>query len=255
MHELLESLTSSSAILQIALINIVLSGDNAVVIAMAARNLPERQRKQAVLWGCLLATALQVILTMLVSYVMLIPGVKIVGGMALAWIACKLLQSEGSEEHGADSASTSLRTAIGQIAVADLIMSLDNVVAIAGLSGSNTTQLIVGLTLSIASLLFFSQTIMVIMDRFRWIAYGGTAILAATAAQLIWHELASGESPLLGNATLTAWAGWLMQGVFVVACLTSPRWWPQRRELEVDNVAQPQLAGAFQAMSADGLEM
>ena len=132
LHPVMVTLAS---LFQIVVINLVLSGDNALVIAMAARHLPARQCRDAMLWGGAVAMAVRLALTLAVSYVLIVPGLRFLGAILLLGIACKLIQEgDGTNEHRVP-ASTSLRTAIVRIAVADLVVSLDNVLAIAGVSG------------------------------------------------------------------------------------------------------------------------
>ncbi len=220
-----------ASLAQIILINTVLSGDNALVIAIAARHLPEPQRRTAMIWGVSLAVALQLVLTLAVAYVLMIPGLRFVGAILLVGIACKLIREEDETKEDAAPVPTSLRTAVVRIAVADLVMSLDNVIAIAGVSGSDPVLLAVGLVLSIGMILAFSQVILVLMNRFRWVMYAGTGILALTAAGMIWHDLDSVRH-LTWVASLplhfSLWADWCFRGVVLVACLTSSRWWPRR---------------------------
>jgi len=220
-----------ASLAQIILINTVLSGDNALVIAMAARHLPEPQRRTAMIWGVSLAVALQLVLTLAVAYVLMIPGLRFVGAILLVGIACKLIQEEDETKEDAAPVPTSLRTAVVRIAVADLVMSLDNVIAIAGVSGSDPVLLVVGLVLSIGMILAFSQVILVLMNRFRWVVYAGTGILALTAAGMIWHDL-DAVRHLTWVASLPLhfplWADWCFRGAVLVACLTSSRWWPRR---------------------------
>jgi YjbE family integral membrane protein len=227
-----EFLLSVSSVAQIVLINLVLSGDNAVVIAMAAHRLPPHQRRTAMLWGCLFAIALIALLTLVVAHVLLVPGVRFAGALMLTWIACKLLKDEAAASHDVQSAPETLRTAIGRIALADLVMSLDNVLAIASVSHSNPVQLVLGLVVSSVAMLAFSSTIVRIMDRFRWLAYAGTAILAATAAQLIWHDVALLLSLLQATdapVSIPDWGGWVLQAVVAGVCLTSNLWWRGER--------------------------
>ncbi len=220
-----------ASLAQIILINTVLSGDNALVIAMAARHLPEPERRTAMIWGVSLAVALQLLLTLAVASVMMIPGVRFVGAVLLFGISCKLVQDEDQTAHDGAPTPTSLLTAIFRIAVADLVMSLDNVIAIAGVSGSDPLLLAVGLILSITAIVAFSQVILVVMGRFRWIVYAGTGFLALTAAGMLVHDL-----EVFGHLAWTAgsslyfplWADWSLRGVAVVACITSTRWWPRR---------------------------
>jgi len=228
LHPLMIALAS---LVQIVLINVVLSGDNALVIAMVARHLPAPQRRAAMFWGGAVAIALRLALTLAVSYVLMIPGLRFVGAILLVGIACKLIQDEDEANEDEAPAPTSLRTAVVRIAVADLVMSLDNVVAIAGVSGSDPVLLVVGLVLSIGMILAFSQVILALMNRFRWVVYAGTAVLALTAAGMIRHDLEAVRD-LTWVASLPLhlplWADWAFRGVVVGGCLTSSRWWPRR---------------------------
>ncbi|WP_158633688.1 TerC family protein [Tautonia sociabilis] len=224
------SLLAFASLFQIILINVVLSGDNALVIAMASRHLPPHQRKAAMLWGGAMAITLRLVLTLAVSFVMLVPGVRFLGALLLVGIACKLLQDEDqSAEHGCPM-PTGLRTAVFRIAVADIVMSLDNVVAIAGVSDSNPVLLVVGLAISIVMILAFSQVIFELMARMRWIVYAGTGVLALTAAGMMLHDLETLgfalARPTLAES-LPPWASWGFRGAVVGACLTSSRWWPK----------------------------
>ena len=228
MHPLMIALAS---LVQIVLINVVLSGDNALVIAMVARHLPAPQRGAAMLWGGAVAIALRLALTLAVSYVLMVPGLRFLGALLLVGIACKLVQEEEETKEDGAPPPTSLRTAVVRIAVADLVMSLDNVVAIAGVSGSDPVLLVIGLVLSIGMILAFSQVIVALMNRFRWVVYAGTAVLALTAAGMIRHDLeAVRDLTWLASLRLhlPLWADWGFRGAVVVACLTSSRWWPRR---------------------------
>src|SRR5271165_5527569 len=119
------------SIIQIMLVNVVLSGDNAMVIALAASSLPPEKRQRAMLWGTGLAIGMRMVLTFAVSYVLLIPGLRFLGAVLLAYIACKLIQEQADQADGdASPAPASTGTAIARIALADLVMSLDNVIAI-----------------------------------------------------------------------------------------------------------------------------
>lgn len=219
------------SLLQIVLINAVLSGDNALVIAMAARHLPVSQRRIAMLWGGGVAIVLRLVLTVAVSYILMVPGLRFLGALLLVGIACKLVQDENETNETGVPPPTTVRTAVMRIAVADLVMSLDNVVAIAGVSGSDPVLLIVGLVLSIAMILAFSQVILALMNRFRWVVYAGTGILALTAAGMIRHDLeAVNHLSWAANLPvhLPLWADWSFRGAVVGVCLTSSRWRPRR---------------------------
>lgn len=167
----------------ITLINLILSGDNAVVIALASRNLPHDQRKRAVLWGSAGAVILRILLTLVAALLLKIPYVQFFGGLALVYIAINLLADEHKEVSCAGA--NSFWGAIKVIIFADLIMSLDNVLAIAGVADGHLGLLIFGLALSVPLVVFGSQLLMSLMDKFPIIIYVGAAILAWTAAKMM----------------------------------------------------------------------
>ena len=173
------------SILQIILIDVVLSGDNAVVIAMAAHKLPEHQRKRAILWGGGIAIFLRIIFTMIMSFLLMVPWLRLFGGLLLVWIACKLLRAEKEEEVTADSAGRSTIAAIKMIFLADFVMSLDNMLAVAGASHGNWKLLLGGLVISIAIIMTCSNLIAQWMNRYHWIVTLGAAILAFTAGEMM----------------------------------------------------------------------
>ena len=172
------------ALMQVMMINIVLSGDNAVVIAMAARNLPVRQQKLAVVWGCGGAIVLRVLLTIVAVVVLKIPFLQLFGALLLIWIALKLL-FEDDESQDIGTTHDSLLSAIKTILVADIIMSLDNTLAIAGVANGDFVLLITGLVLSIPLIIFGSTVIMRMIDRFPVIVYVGAGLIAYTAGEMI----------------------------------------------------------------------
>ena len=166
------------------MVNIVLSGDNAVVIALAARNLPARQQKWAVLWGCGGAIVLRVLLTIVAVAILKIPFLQFSGALLLVWIALKLL-FEGNENEDHHQAHNSMFSAVKTILVADIIMSLDNTLAIAGVAKGDWVLLIAGLVLSIPLIVFGSTIIMKMIDRFPVIVYVGAGLIAYTAGEMI----------------------------------------------------------------------
>ncbi len=170
---------------QIMMVNIVLSGDNAVVIALAARGLPPHQQKTAILWGSGGAVVLRVILTLVAVALLKVPFLQFVGGLMLVWIAYQLLveddEPEGTEHHGHGN----LMSAVKTILVADVVMSLDNTLAIAGVAKGNYTLLGLGLALSIPLVVFGSTIIMKAMDRFPVLVYIGAGLIAYTAGEMI----------------------------------------------------------------------
>lgn len=179
------SLEYLASILQIIVIDIVLSGDNAVVIAMAAHKLPAYQRKRAILWGGGIAVFLRIVFTLVMAFLLMIPGVRLIGGLVLVWIACKLLVEEEEHSVSADDADKSALAAIRMIFVADFVMSLDNMLAVAGASEGDWPRLLFGLMVSIAIIMTCSAFIARLMNRFQWIVYLGAAILAFTAAEMM----------------------------------------------------------------------
>lgn len=178
--------TFLAALAQIMLVNVVLSGDNAVVIALAARNLPSQHQKTAILWGSGGAIVLRVLLTVVAVELLKIPYLQALGGLLLVWIALQLLVEEDEEEaQGSHHAHASLFSAVKTILIADVVMSLDNTLAIAGVAKGNWSLLIIGLGLSIPLIVAGSTLIMKIMDRFPVVVYVGAALIAWTAGEMI----------------------------------------------------------------------
>lgn len=189
----------------ITFINLILSGDNAVIIALASRNLPPKQRKQAIMWGSGGAVVLRILLTLVAAYLLQIPFVQFVGGLALLYIAIHLL---GDDKKDMDlKEAGNLKEAIKVILFADLVMSLDNVLAIAGIAQGHFGLLVIGLAMSIPLVVFGSQLLMNLMDRFPIIIYIGAAILGWTAAKMIVEDAVVGAYlkpySLLVEASLT----------------------------------------------------
>lgn len=220
------------SILKLILIDLVLSGDNAVVIGLAAHLLPPRQRRQAMIWGCAIAIFMRIALTLVVAELLLVPGLRFVGALLLVWIACKLVQEEAESHDAAKPPPTTLFKAITRIAMADFIMSLDNIIAIAGASESDPIRVIVGLALSITMLLLLSVVIMEIMSRYHWIAYLGAAVLAWTAGDMMVHDLEQISRWAWGAGSHEAfpnWAAWALPAGVTLFCLTTNWWWPAGR--------------------------
>lgn len=172
-----------AALISITFMDLILSGDNAVVIALASRNLPADQRKKAVIWGAAGAVGLRVLLTTIAAMLLKIPYMQFAGGLALLWIAVKLLAGEKEETKCKEASS--FWEAIRIIMIADAIMSLDNVLAVAGIAHGNIPLLLFGLGLSIPLVVFGSQFFLKLMDRFPVLVYGGAAILGWTSAEMV----------------------------------------------------------------------
>lgn len=165
------------AILQIVAIDILLGGDNAVVIGLACRRLPEKQRKLGILWGMAGAVFLRVILILFAVTLLAIPYLKLVGAALLLWIGVKLLLPEEDEGGHHIEAGATLFAAIKTIIIADAVMSLDNVIAIAGAAGDSKLLIIFGLLLSIPIIMLGSQLVLKLMDRFPFVITAGGALL------------------------------------------------------------------------------
>jgi YjbE family integral membrane protein len=165
-------------------INILLSGDNAVVIAMACRGLPVRQRLWGMVLGAGVAVVLRIIFTVIVASLMMMPYLKLIGGLALFYIAVKLLVPE-DEEHGEIEAVEHLWRAVRIVAVADIIMSLDNVIAIAAAAQGSFFLLILGLAISIPLIVAGAALVMTLLDRFPILVWAGAALLGWIVGEVI----------------------------------------------------------------------
>jgi YjbE family integral membrane protein len=164
-------------------VNVVLSGDNAVVIALAARSLPARQQKQAILWGAGAAVVLRIILTVFAVALLSLPWLKIVGSLLLFWIGIKLLVPE---DGGDDiNASDNLIAAIKTILIADLVMSLDNVIAVAAAAQGSYLLLILGLAISIPLVVFGATLLVHLMERYPVIITIGAALIGMVAGEML----------------------------------------------------------------------
>ena len=172
------------AVAKIIWINILLSGDNAVVIAMACRGLPAKQRLWGMILGAGVAVALRIVFTGIVASLMLLPYLKIVGGLALFYIAAKLLVPD-DPDHDETEAVQHLWRAIRIVAIADIIMSLDNVIAIAAAAGGNSALLVLGLAISIPLIVAGAALIMALLDRFPILIWAGAALLGWIAGEVI----------------------------------------------------------------------
>ncbi len=173
-----------TALMQIIGINILLSGDNAVVIALASRSLPDEQRKWAILGGSGAAIVLRIIFSLVIVWLLAIPFLKLIGGLLLLYIGIKLLVPE---EHGDDSiaAKSNLWGAIQTITIADAVMSLDNVVAIAAAAQGSIILIVLGLIISVPLIIFGSQLVLSILNRFPVLVIAGGGLLGWIAGEII----------------------------------------------------------------------
>jgi len=176
-----------TALLSIVVIDLVLAGDNAIVIALAARNLPPHLQKKAIVWGTVGAVVVRSAMTIGVVWLLKIPGLLLVGGLALVWIAYKLLAAEeGGDEHGAGAAT--LMGAMKTIIIADAVMGVDNVLAVAGAAHGSFLLVVLGLLISIPIVVWGSSLVLKLMGRFPAIIYVGAGVLAFTAVKMILGE-------------------------------------------------------------------
>lgn len=172
----------------IILIDLVLAGDNAIVIALAARNLPKHLQKKAILWGTAGAIIVRSAMTVVVVWLLKIPGLLLIGGALLVWIAVKLLvppSDEGGNEHGG---ATSFWGAMKTIVIADAVMGLDNVLAVAGAAHGSFLLVVLGLLISIPIVIWGSTLILKWVERFPIIMYLGAGVLAWTAVKMMLAE-------------------------------------------------------------------
>ncbi|SDC21215.1 integral membrane protein, YjbE family [Paenibacillus sp. UNCCL117] len=179
------SATFLLALLNIILIDLVLAGDNAIVIALAARNLPKEQQKGAILWGTVGAVVIRIVATLAVVWLLKLPALLLIGGLVLIWIAYKLLVD--NKEHDI-SAKPKLADAIRTIIIADAAMGFDNVIAVAGASHGSFLLVVLGLIISVPIMVWGSTLFIKLVDRFPIIIWLGSAVLAYTAAKMITED-------------------------------------------------------------------
>jgi len=211
-----------SALMAIILIDLVLAGDNAIVIALAARQLPPHLQKSAIMWGTVGAIAVRSVMTLGVVWLLKIPGLMLVGGLGLVWIAYKLLADTGEEEHSGPAVQT-FWGAMKTIVVADALMGIDNVLGVAGAAHGSMDLVVLGLLISVPIVVFGSTVVLKLVERFPVIIQLGSAVLAFTAAKMIVNEplldAVFDDSAVARIATYTvAIAGVLLLG-----------WWTTRR--------------------------
>ena len=178
------------AVGEIIFVNILLSGDNAVVIALACRNLSPRQRRYGIFWGVLGAIVLRVVLTFFVLGLLANPWLKTVGAILLFWIGIRLIAEEEGENRSVE-ASDRLLVAVGTIIVADLVMSLDNVMAVAAAAKGNAWLVVLGLGISIPIVIMGSQIITPLLRRFPWLVYVGGGLLGYIAGEMVVEAVGS----------------------------------------------------------------
>lgn len=177
-----------SALVAIVIIDLVLAGDNAIVIGLAARNLPGEMQKKAVFWGAIGAVVIRALMTLIVVWLLKIPGLMMAGGLALIWIAYQLMEENDGGGHEHVAAASSFRQAIQTIVIADAVMGVDNVLAVAGAAHGSFLLVILGLLISIPIVMWGSTLILKWVERYPVIIVFGAAVLAWTAAKMITGE-------------------------------------------------------------------
>jgi len=204
------------AVLQIIAIDILLGGDNAVVIALACRRLPEAQRNRGIMWGVFGAIALRLVLIFFALQLLALPFLKVVGALLLLWIGVKLLQPEDSDGAESVDAPSHLFGAIKTIVIADAVMSLDNVVAVAGAAKGDITLVAFGIAVSIPIIVWGSKLVLLLMDRFPIIITVGGALLGWIAGGMLVTDIA--VAPLLHAAP--HWTHYVAGGIGALFVVT-----------------------------------
>lgn len=222
-----------TALLAIVLIDLVLAGDNAIVIALAARSLPKHLQQKAIIWGTVGAIVLRSAMTVVVVWLLKIPGLMLIGGLGLLWIAYQLLAAEdGGDEHGG-AVATTFWGAMKTIVVADALMGIDNVLGVAGAAQGAFDLVIVGLLISVPIVVFGSTMVLKLVERFPVIIQLGAAVLAFTAGKMIANEkLLAGLFE--GPEMLHQAAYWGLIILAIVGVLLAGMWQKRRRAAAAD---------------------
>ncbi|WP_059052327.1 TerC family protein [Paenibacillus senegalimassiliensis] len=209
------------ALLSIILIDLVLAGDNAIVIGLAARNVPQKDQRKVIIWGTVGAIIIRVIMTLLVVQLLLIPGLRLAGGLALVWIAYQLLVDEKSHDI---KAGNQMWAAIRTIIIADAMMGLDNILAVAGAAHGDNLLVIMGLAISVPIMVWGSTMILRLTERFPVVITIGAAVLAWTASKMIVAE------PLIHGWFTSGWLKYSFEIVVILAVVGLGTQMKKRRE-------------------------
>ncbi len=211
-------------VLKIIMIDVLLSGDNAVVIALACRNLPAAQRQKGILFGMAGAVLLRIVLTFFAVSLLSLPYLKLVGALLLIWIGIKLILPEDEHDEGSIVADARLIGAVKTIIIADFVMSLDNVLGVAAAAKGNVPLLVFGLLISIPLIAWSSQLVLKLIDRFPYIIYAGGALLGYVAGEMLVAEALF--APLL---EAQHYLHWLIPAGCAVLVLAIGQWLAMRR--------------------------
>jgi YjbE family integral membrane protein len=221
--EVLQTADFWVGLVKIVWINIILSGDNAVVIALAARSLPPHQQRPTVLWGSGAAVVLRIVLTVVAARLLELPWLQIVGGVLLLWIGIQLLAEEDEGEHGEARHHATLMSAVRTILIADVIMSLDNVIAVAAAAQGSLLLLVIGLALSVPLVIFGATLMVSLMERFPFIVVGGAGLIGWVGGETITSDTALAD--VVGANRWMHYAAAALGAALVIACGK----WMQRR--------------------------
>jgi len=216
-----------SALLAIVLIDLVLAGDNAIVIALAARKLPSHLQRRAVVWGTVGAIAVRSVMTIGVVWLLEIPGLMLVGGLGLVWIAYKLLVPDGNG-HDANPGADTFWGAMKTIVIADALMGVDNVLGVAGAAHGSFGLVVIGLLISVPIVVWGSTLVLSLVERFPIITYVGAGVLAFTAARMVVSE------PLLDAIFDPSLIARVATYAVLVAGVLACGWWAARRAAVAD---------------------
>jgi len=212
-----------SALLAIVLIDLVLAGDNAIVIALAARQLPAHLQKKAIVWGTVGAIVVRSAMTVGVVWLLKIPGLMLVGGLGLVWVAYKLLAPQNGGGAAHQPAAATFWGAMKTIVVADALMGIDNVLGVAGAAKGSFDLVIIGLLISVPIVVWGSTLVLRLVERFPIITYGGAGVLAYTAAHMIVAE------PLLDAVFDPSVLNRVLAHALLIVGVLGAGWWTARR--------------------------
>ena len=224
-----------SALLAIILIDLVLAGDNAIVIALAARNLPPEHQNKAIIWGTVGAIAVRSIMTVGVVWLLKIPGLMLVGGLGLLWVAYKLISDTSDDEHQVVGATT-FWGAMKTIIVADALMGVDNVLGVAGAANGSFDLVVIGLLISIPIVVLGSKVVLRLVEKWPVIIQLGAAVLAFTAAQMIINEKLL--DTIFDGGEILNTAARIATYVVSILGVLGLGWWTTRRQVAQSTEAQ-----------------
>ncbi|MFM8823172.1 MAG: TerC family protein [Limnohabitans sp.] len=224
-----------SALLAIILIDLVLAGDNAIVIALAARNLPPEHQNKAIIWGTVGAIVVRSAMTVGVVWLLKIPGLMLVGGLGLLWIAYKLIADTSEDEHQGVGATT-FWGAMKTIIVADALMGVDNVLGVAGAANGSFDLVVIGLLISIPIVVLGSKLVLRLVEKWPVIIHLGAAVLAFTGAQMIINEklldhVFDGGETIHNVARVATY-------IVAIAGVLAMGWWGTRKQVQEESETQ-----------------